>query len=439
MDVVSRTTALCADCELSHPASIVVRDGRVYGVVECPQREREWLLSSNAALFLEFRRRSCTPHTAAPPPGLRPMLNYISITTACNLSCAVCGARPEGERREAFLEVHEVLRRAAELRRGGGRILHLFGGEPTLHPALLEIVAGLHRMGLSVGLVSNGSRLATEVTLAPALKRAGLSRVCLQFDSLSERTLTMLRRPRLHDKHQAIANILGAGLRLGLNCTVTDHNLGEMGELLDHHLRLGPGVVNMTFATAAPTGTHTIEPGHDVDRERIVTALLAVGAVHAFGVDDFMPLPAYRPWGIEVHPDCGVHLVLVHTPTGVVPLNRLVDLARAERRLSRVSARWRPGRRTVLPVLHLMAAARPGRRRQLSRVAVALALKRPGFGLVNVGVSDYRAAMFLDEQRLARCASAFHTAAGPVKACLHFFAGPSLPGSRRWEAERGLC
>ena len=72
-----------------------------------------------------------------------------------------------------------------------------------MHPDLLAIVERLAKMGLSVAMVSNGYRLGREPELARSLKEAGLSRVCLQFDSLDEDTLQTLHRAHLPEKMAA--------------------------------------------------------------------------------------------------------------------------------------------------------------------------------------------------------------------------------------------
>lgn len=84
-------------------------------------------------------------------------------------------------------------------------------------------------------------------------------------------------------------------------------------------------------------------------------------------------------------------------------------------------------------------AVRPGRGADALRLAVGLLSRRRGWSMVNVGVSHYRGALFLDEQRLARCASAFHTSVGPVRGCLHYFADAKHKGSREYEFAHGGC
>jgi MoaA/NifB/PqqE/SkfB family radical SAM enzyme len=439
-EVICRTTALCTTCTSSHEARVVRKNNKIEAVVCCPKGEQRHQLSSDADMYLAIREKTSTEYgNTHPPDGMRYALNYISITNACNLSCTVCAASAKTGSESAFyLSEEEVCRRADEVRKHGGRILHLFGGEPTIHPDLLTMVERISQMGFSTGIVTNGYVLGTNKGLAKELKRRGLSRICLQFDSLDEETLERLGRNYLTEKKNAIQNTLEAGLGLGLNCTVTEHNAGELGELLAHGIELGPGVKNMTFASAAPVGRYELSSEDSPDREQIVKQLIA-GRRYGLSFDDVLPLPAYLPWGIQVHPDCGAHIVLARSPDGVRPLNSLVDLRKVYSRLARNRMRRHWVSKYLVPAVYLLSSIRRGKLFRALRTFTGILMKRPGYSITNIGISNYKGAMFLDEQRIARCASAFYTSAGPVKACVHFFGNQSLAGSREYEEFNGSC
>lgn len=441
--IIERTTALCRICNIAHDATIERTGGRIEGVVHCPEGESRCELSTDAEMFLTLRNRSSTPLDRQPAPDdLRYVLNYLSITNACNLNCAVCGAdaKTGKETEDAyFLSLGEIMRRARQVKKYGGRILHLFGGEPTLHPELMAIVKRLSGMGFSLGLVTNGVLLGRDEALARKLKHHGLSRICLQFDSLSEPTLRQLGRDHLETKKTAIQNALEAGLSLGLNCTVTESNGPELAELLAHGLQLGAGVKNMTFASAAPVGRYLLSSTASPDREGIIKGLLGAGGRFGFNFNDVLPMPAFRPWGLQVHPECGAHVVLVRSPDGIRALNRSIDLHKVYQRLGRSRLSRNPFTRTLLPALFGILAIRQGKLGDLLRTATGLLFKRPGYGIVNIGISNYRGAMFLDERRISRCASAFYTSVGPVRSCVHFLGNQDVPGSREHEDMNTGC
>jgi hypothetical protein len=418
----------------------LIREGDdVIGVVDCPAGERRHRLSSDADLFLALRARSQVRPERPVPKELRHVINYLSLTNGCNLSCSVCAADACSQTDATFISLIEVKRRAERAWAEGARVLHLFGGEPTLHPELLEIVRVLATRGFSLGLVTNGLKLAQEPSLAPALVRAGLKRVCLQFDSLNEDTLDQLKRSHLRAKGVALEVAGAAGLKVGLNCTATRRSLGEIAKLVNHGLATGTAVRNMTFGTAAAVGRFLIDTEESVDRESVIKALVYGDSGLDLHLEDISPLPRFLPLGMDVHPECGAHLVLVRTPVHTVPLNRWVDMDRAYAYLANVPGGVGRMRAIGSVARALWRAARPGCRGKLMRAALSMLLRRPGTYLVNIGISDYRAAAFLDEQRLSRCASAFHTSVGAISGCQHFFRGSGFRGSREYEVEHGSC
>src|SRR5690606_2695224 len=68
----------------------------------------------------------------------------ISITDRCNFRCVYC-MEPDVRfaPQEALLTVDEIVRVAAIAESLGVRKVRLTGGEPTLHPHLTDILAGL--------------------------------------------------------------------------------------------------------------------------------------------------------------------------------------------------------------------------------------------------------------------------------------------------------
>jgi cyclic pyranopterin phosphate synthase len=135
----------------------------------------------------------------APAGGATPQLDRlgrplrdlrISVTDRCNFRCRYCMPREVFGERYRFLANEDLLsfdeiERLARIFAGlGVRKVRLTGGEPLLRPDLADLVAKLARIdGLDIALTTNGSVLARE---APALKRAGLSRVTVSLDSLDE-------------------------------------------------------------------------------------------------------------------------------------------------------------------------------------------------------------------------------------------------------------
>jgi GTP 3',8-cyclase len=110
----------------------------------------------------------------------------ISLTDRCNYRCLYCMPE-EGVRwlpREQILSRREIVQVArAALEVHGISRFKLTGGEPTVRPDLIELVAELAELeGIDdLSMTTNGQLLAN---LAEPLRQAGLKRVTVSIDSL---------------------------------------------------------------------------------------------------------------------------------------------------------------------------------------------------------------------------------------------------------------
>jgi cyclic pyranopterin phosphate synthase len=107
----------------------------------------------------------------------------ISLTDKCNMRCVYCMAEdmvfmPSDD----LMTTPEMLRLVNLFARLGIDKIRLTGGEPSIHPDLIEIVRGIRAAGISrISMTTNGLRLAD---LAKPLKAAGLERVNVSVDTL---------------------------------------------------------------------------------------------------------------------------------------------------------------------------------------------------------------------------------------------------------------
>lgn len=174
------------------------------------------------------------------PPSPLPLLQpatfraaRLSITDRCDLACQYCRpSRADGyvaaERR---LDPDAWARLAEGLVARGVTRLRLTGGEPLLHPRVVEIVRALSRVeGVTdLALTTNGTRLSR---LAPALRDAGLRRVNVSIDSLDPaRFGAITRGGRLDEVLRGVDAATAAGFEEIKSNTVVLGPLRE-GDLL---------------------------------------------------------------------------------------------------------------------------------------------------------------------------------------------------------------
>jgi len=166
---------------------------------------------------------------AMPPPAPRPVGDLgvlldshgrtirdlrLSLTDRCNFRCTYCmepdvAFAPAGE----LLGASELVRLGRVAASLGIRKIRLTGGEPTLHPELLAIAAGLRdETCCEIALITNGSR-GDRASVA-AWRGAGIARVTVSLDSLREERFARLARARtpLADVLACIRHAIEAGL-----------------------------------------------------------------------------------------------------------------------------------------------------------------------------------------------------------------------------------
>ena len=136
----------------------------------------------------------------------------ISVTDRCNLRCTYCMPRAVFDENHPFLPRAELLsfeeieRLARQFVRLGVRKIRLTGGEPLLRRGVEQLVERLARLqttdgaSVEIALTTNGVLLARK---AQALKDAGLARITVSLDGLSESTFK-----RMSDSDTPVQTVL---------------------------------------------------------------------------------------------------------------------------------------------------------------------------------------------------------------------------------------
>lgn len=147
----------------------------------------------------------------------------ISVTDRCNLRCGYCMPREIFGKdfvflpRAELLSFEEIVRLAGVFVQLGVHKIRLTGGEPLLRHGVEHLIAALTRLRsrdnqpIEIALTTNGMLLSRK---AQALKDAGLSRLTVSLDGLSEETFQ-----RMSDSQASVGTVLegiAAAQRVGL-------------------------------------------------------------------------------------------------------------------------------------------------------------------------------------------------------------------------------
>jgi len=265
----------------------------------------------------------------------------LEINQQCNLSCRAC-YRDKAGGSKSLVEVMadlETIERNQQV-----QTVSVAGGEPTLHPELVDIVARIHRRGHAVSLVTNGLLLTDD--LLAQLKLAGLDIVMIHVDEGQERP-DLPPAPTVADINllrQKIARRVAAhGIDAGLCVTIYREHFANLKELFE--CMLATPEINFLFAT------HAVEIDDVVANSAIGSAEQPQGIYRSaptrnseviaffkehFGFSPYACIPPRCSDEAE-KPCVSFFVPVVHSDAGNRPLN--ISSGAAERALIRLSRR----------------------------------------------------------------------------------------------------
>jgi len=411
------TSVHCPRCRSVHAARLVREGDRILGVSDCPAGTPPVELTDDADLFLQLRALDCETEERCRTPDDPLPRAQLYITEACNWRCPVCYAASGPDEGGAHLPVAECLRRAQDAKSRGLRRLILLGGEPTVHPELEAIVSGLHGLGITVSLGTNGQRLADEPALAQRLKAAGLAHVNLQFDTLVTETLRRLRgHAEVELKQRAVRHLAAARLPYSLTVTVTRLNLPELGAIV-RWAASQPVLPSLVLFQAMVQAGRYPEGLAGVSREAMIGEVLRAGVVTGATARHLHVVPRIPAGGLAIHPDCGALLFALRRGEELVPAESALDIARLVQALTGYRDSWRT---RLYAAGALLRSPHPGHGYESFAALLGLLPGRVNRRLMLLGFSSFCSPDFLDERRLARCADHVLLATGTAPVCRHF-------------------
>jgi len=318
---LGQTTSMCEACLTLVPAKIIEEGGAVYYQKRCWEHGvQKTLVSSEAAYWKrcrDFLKPGDVPlkfHTPidrgcpydcglCPDHEQHSCLALIEVNEHCNLTCPVCFAdsSPVRTGQRSLAEIEAMLDLLVESE-GQPDLLQISGGEPTLHPQIIDIIRAARRRPIRhVMLNTNGIRIASDPEFVAALAEFRRAfEVYLQFDALSERALRSIRGADLRRvRERALDALDRAGISTTLVCVVKKGvNDGEIGDVL-RFAQQHSCVRGVTFQPVQDAGRNT---GSDPARDRIVLSEIRRAIIEQWGVfgeDDLIPLPC-NPEAISI-------------------------------------------------------------------------------------------------------------------------------------------
>jgi uncharacterized radical SAM superfamily Fe-S cluster-containing enzyme len=316
-----QTTSLCEECSALVPAKIIVQGDDVYYQKRCQEHGvQKTKVSSDFNYFKQCKEfikpgdrplqfQSKTDYGCPLDCGLCPdheqhsCVALIEINDTCNLDCPVCFAdsSPRQTSELSMVQIESMLD-ALVASEGEPDVLQISGGEPTIHPNILEILALAKSKPIRHLMINtNGVRIANDESFVAELAKFSPGfEIYLQFDSLKKEALKNIRGVDLTSTHKrALAHLEQYNIPTNLVVTVKrGMNDDEMGAIIDHALSYRC-VRGITFQPIQDAGRNL---NFDKNRDRMLLSDIRKGIYQQsslFEAEDIIPLPC-NPESIAV-------------------------------------------------------------------------------------------------------------------------------------------
>jgi MoaA/NifB/PqqE/SkfB family radical SAM enzyme len=181
-------------------------------------------------------------------------ISWLEPTSACNLACDGCYRENIPSSHKPFGVVREELETFRRLRNSDG--ISIAGGDPLMHPQIVDIVRLISEMGMKPIINTNGSPLTIE--LLRDLKKAGVYGFTFHVDSRQGRPKWKNKNEiELNDLRLQYAEMLAevGNISCGFNSTVYEDTLQYVPELVDwaaRHIDIVQVMVFILYRAAVP-------------------------------------------------------------------------------------------------------------------------------------------------------------------------------------------
>ena len=331
------TRSICPQCKRVIDAQVILRDNKVYMRKRCPEHGWfEGLVSSDAQMYVTsaaFNKPGTMPLQYStevkdgcpldcgicPEHKQHTCLTLIEVNSGCNLNCPICFADAGDGFSLTLEEVERMLDRLVELE-GEPEVVQFSGGEPTIHPQILDMVRAAMARGIpNVMINTNGVRIAKDDRFLAELKELRPA-IYLQFDGLERETYRKIRGEDLLDMKlrclERLAEIdLDVALVAAIERGVNEHEVGALVRFgLEH-----PAARGLVFQPVTHTGRHL--PFNPLERMTIPDVLHGIvqQTDGLFRLEDFVPVPC-------CFPTCQVNTYVYVNDNEVIPLPRILPV-----------------------------------------------------------------------------------------------------------------
>ena len=159
-----------------------------------------------------------------------PVRVYLNLTNRCNLSCKHC-VNLSGPKETSELSSDIIKSLVEEMSRIGVFELIIGGGEPLLHPDILDIIRLVNSKRISTGITTNG--LVVNENMAKKLSKLNFNYLSVSLDGATRSTHEHIRgKGSFSGAIMALKNLKKyTSHRISIHFVIMKHNLSELPAL----------------------------------------------------------------------------------------------------------------------------------------------------------------------------------------------------------------
>jgi len=196
----------------------------------------------------------------------KPLQCSLYVTDQCNLDCSYCTEYDNSRPHPKTEDLEEWLRK---IRRLGTTRIALVGGEPLMHPDIVDLVRYCRELGFATSLTTNGFLLTPR--LVDALGDAGLQVMQISVDRMTPSPITRKSFKTILPKLDYFTR---SPINLHLTGVICEDTLGESRAVLDTGLKKGiPTEIRLVHADQ--TNRFRVERGKRAELEELLDQMIA--------------------------------------------------------------------------------------------------------------------------------------------------------------------
>jgi MoaA/NifB/PqqE/SkfB family radical SAM enzyme len=231
----------------------------------------------------------------------------IDVGHVCDIECLFCYHRFEERGRRRFLDKETIMHRLKRDREEFSLCVTDFtGGEPTIHPDVVEIVEYGYQIGNRICLITHGQWKNTDKI--DRIIDAGVEGFLMSIHGTGK-DHDELVKPGAFDKvMRSIAHLERRGVKWRVNCVANSHNMGSFGEFARTMSDLSHPPENVNFIVFSPLAGWTGKDDIDFQAKHSDLAPFLKEAIEIFNDHGIWTNVRYYPLcmmkGLERHVTC---------------------------------------------------------------------------------------------------------------------------------------